>query len=72
MLVTFSIRTSESVAVSATSLPALLSVARSLLSALGAVVLVDLDGVAEVGGCVTPKRLFNPSRLLRISMRISP
>jgi hypothetical protein len=72
MLPTLSIRTSESAAVNATSLPALLNVARSLVSALGPAVLLGLAcgavGVAEG----TPKSDFNPSRLLRMSIRIAP
>jgi hypothetical protein len=72
MLATLSRRTSESAAVNATSLPAPLNVAESLLRALVAAVLVYLGAVAAVAGGVTPKRLFNPSRLLRMSMRITP
>jgi hypothetical protein len=72
MLVTLSMRTSESVAVSDTSLPALLNVARSLFSALEvvAVVLVVCGAGVAAGG--TPKSDFKPSRLLRMSMRITP
>src|ERR1700678_4141622 len=72
MLETLSMRTSESVAVSDTSLPALLKVAESLLSALGPAVLAALVWGAGAAGVVTPRSDFKPSRLLRMSIRITP
>src|SRR5580698_3981826 len=72
MLDTLSMRTSESVAVNDTSLPALLRVAESLLSALGPAVPAGLACGAGAAGMVTPKSDFKPSRLLRMSIRITP
>src|SRR5580658_6843375 len=69
MLDTLSMRTSESVADSATALHALLSAAESLLSAMGPGVFAALVSVPEGAGCVTPKRIFKSSRQLRMSIR---
>jgi hypothetical protein len=67
------VRIPESVAVSDTSLAALLKVALSLPSPLAPAALVALPAwVADGAGGVTPNRDFNPSKLFRMSMRITP
>jgi hypothetical protein len=70
---TFSGRTPASPAVCDTSLPALLTVARSLpnASALAALPLLG-GGVAAGAEGLAPKSDFNPSRLLRTSMCFAP